>query len=74
MKNNNLIAINDYQKLMSQAVANTKIDPLNCTEIEFKVYHQELATLVIKYIEDRLDEKDLLTEIIHKKSKRLNEL
>ncbi len=62
MKNNKLISINDYQKIMSQAVANTKIDPLNCTEIEFKVYHQELATLVIKYIEGLLDERDLAVD------------
>ena len=74
MKNNKLIAVNDYQKIMSQARFNTRIDPVNCTEIELKVYLQELETLIVEYIEDRENEKDLLTEIIHKKSKRLNEL
>jgi hypothetical protein len=66
MKNNKLIAINDYQKLMSQSVANTKIDPLNCTEIELKVFYQELGTLIVKYIEDREDEKDLYIDKINR--------
>lgn len=71
MKNNNLIAINDHQKLMSQAVTNTKIDPLNCNEIEKSIFYQELNTLTIKYIEDREDEKDLLMDKIGILSKQI---
>jgi len=66
MKNNKLIAVNDYQKLMSQARFNTRIDPVNCTEIELKVHLQELGTLIVEYIEDREDEKDLLMDKIRK--------
>ncbi len=66
MKNNKLIAVNDYQKIMSQARFNTRIDPVNCTEIELKVYLQELGTLIVEYIKDREDEKDLLMDKIRK--------
>lgn len=59
MKDNKLIALNDNQKLMSQAKMNTKIDPYDCTEVERSIFWQEYSTLVIKHIESMLDEIDL---------------
>lgn len=66
MKDNKLIALNDNQKLMSQAKANTKVDPYDCTEVEKSIFWQEYSSLVVKYMADILDELDLRMDKIRK--------
>lgn len=68
MKNNKTLSINRGQKVMSQARFNTRIDPKKCAEVELMLYIQELSTLMVQEFENMEDEKDIIMEVVHKKS------